>query len=165
MKNIILYTMLNSTLLLSSCSSFKQGRVDLNKKEKIQIIQVLEKNELLFDAFFDYNGKEIESRSQALISQIENIKSNKFNDELEHAKEKLKLLSKTAEKEENNKNYNLANLQMIKIVNKYDIGPDYNVYTCSMLNKRWIQNSKNKKGVMNPYADYMPHCGAQDTQY
>jgi hypothetical protein len=45
------------------------------------------------------------------------------------------------------------------------VGEGYNEYTCPMVKKKWVQNSKKRARVHNPYAPEMPHCGGQVTEY
>jgi hypothetical protein len=68
-------------------------------------------------------------------------------------------------REENNQNYHLVSMALIYIVNTYDVGPKYNAYSCPMVKKKWLQNSKKLAKIHNPYAPHMPHCGSQDTNF
>ena len=51
------------------------------------------------------------------------------------------------------------------VVNTYDVGKKYNAYSCPMVKKKWVQNSKKMAKVHNPYAPNMPHCGSKDTSH
>ena len=65
----------------------------------------------------------------------------------------------------NNQNYHLTSMALIHIVNTYDVGNEYNAYSCPMVKKKWLQNSKKMAKVHNPYAPNMPHCGGQDSNF
>lgn len=42
-------------------------------------------------------------------------------------------------------------MALIHIINTYDVGENYNAYSCPMTNKKWVQNSKKLNMVSNPY--------------
>ena len=65
----------------------------------------------------------------------------------------------------NNENYHIVSSALIFVINKYDLGSEYNAYSCPMVKKKWIQNSKKMTKVHNPYAAGMPHCGSQDSSH
>lgn len=151
-------------LSLISCAS-NNGRIKLTKKNQAEVIQTLYVNDKLFDSFFSYSRKKIESNAKALVKTINKMSKSEIKKEFKKSLPFLRKLSAKNKKALNNDLYNKANLNFIKIINHYDVGPYYNAYTCPMVNKRWIQNTKNSNKVKNPYADYMPHCGGQDTDY
>lgn len=151
-------------LLFTACAS-KSGRVQLEKKIQNEAIKTLEANELLFDSFFTYSSKNIEKNAKNLIAQIDRMSNSDIKNDFSKSIPALRKLNKNNKKEENNNLYNQASLNFIRIINTYDVGPHFNAYTCPMVNKRWVQNTKDSNQVRNPYADYMPHCGGQDTEY
>ena len=151
-------------LSMISCAS-KNGRVKLSKKVQTEAIKTLEANDKLFDSFFSYSAAKIETNSKVLVESIRSMSKSDIKSDFEKSIPFLKKLSSKNKKETNNELYNQASLNFIKIINRYDVGPNYNAYTCPMVNKRWVQNTKLSNKVKNPYADYMPHCGGQDTEY
>lgn len=161
MKNLVCITIL---LSLISCAS-RNSRIELTNKIQAEATQILEANDKLFDSFFTYSGKRIEKNSKSLISVINKMSSSDIKKEFKKSFPFLKKLSAKNKKALNNDLYNKASLNFINIINRYDVGPNYNAYTCPMVNKRWVQNTKISNKVKNPYADYMPHCGGQDTEY
>jgi hypothetical protein len=158
-------TFILTTLIFIGCASHKSSRNDLSKKNQKYAIKVLNQNELLFDSFFSYSGAAIESHSMNLIKSINSMPNSQIKSEFIKSIPHLSKLKKSNSKEANNNYYNQASLIFIKIINTYDVGPHFNAYTCPMVNKRWVQNTKESNQVKNPYADYMPHCGGQDTEY
>lgn len=161
MKNLFCVIIL---LSLISCASHN-GRIELTKNNQTEAIQALDANDKLFDSFFSYSVKKIESNSRILISTINKMSSSDIKKEFEKSLPFLKKLCAKNKKALNNDLYNKVSLNFINIINRYDVGPHYNAYTCPMVNKRWVQNTKDSNKVKNPYADYMPHCGGQDTEY
>ena len=81
---------------------------------------------------------------------------------LKFSQGKLKEIKSDSSKKDNNQRYHLVSMALIHVLNKYDIGNDYAAYTCPMVQKKWIQNSKKIAKVHNPYSDKMPHCGAKE---
>jgi hypothetical protein len=84
---------------------------------------------------------------------------------LAFAKNKLSDINSNNDKETNNKNYHLVSMALIHIVNKYDVGNKYNAYSCPMVKKKWLQNTKNDSGTRKPYAANMPNCGSKDSKF
>lgn len=144
----------------------KQGkRLALNKSSKDSLIAVLEANEKLHAAFFEYNGKTVEKNAHDLKVAIENIKDKEISKLLVFSKEKLNEIKANVDRKKNNQNYHLVSMALIYIVNKFDVGEKYNAYSCPMVKKKWLQNSQKMSKVHNPYAPEMPHCGTQDSHY
>ena len=78
---------------------------------------------------------------------------------------KLDQLKSATERETNNQNYHLDSMDLVQLVDTYALGDAYNAYSCPMVKKKWVQNSKKMARVHNPYAPGMPHCGTQDSEH
>lgn len=143
----------------------KKERVALTAETKGEIVSLLEENEKLHGAFFDYNGVEVEKNAKSMISKIEGISDQKISKLLGFSKGKLSEIKASNSKDKNNEHYNLISMALIYIVNKYDVGKKYNAYSCPMVKKKWVQNSSKMAKVHNPYAPEMPHCGSRDTNH
>ena len=137
----------------------------LNDSAKKSVITVLEANEELHNSFFKYDGKKVESAAKKLKSAIDNVSDSEVSKLLKFSKTKLGEISSSKSRDDNNQNYHLVSMALIHIVNTYDVGTKYNTYSCPMVKKKWLQNSKKMAKVHNPYAPNMPHCGSQDTKY
>ncbi len=161
MKVILLYIGLN----ILSFNVLAEKRAKLDNQTKNQIIATLKANEKLHQSFFDYKKETVDKAAKGLLTTINKIENNEISKLLVFAKKKLMEITKDNERELNNTNYHIVSSAMIYIVNKYDIGKDYNAYSCPMVKKKWIQNSKKKDEVLNPYAANMPNCGTKDTNY
>lgn len=153
------------TLSLIITSAFAKNRIKLDSKIQKSVINVLEKNEALHASFFTYNAKEIEKNAELVIAAINKIPKSVVSKKLTFAKTKLTELSSKKTTKENNESYSIASTALVHIVNTYDVGPKYNSYSCPMVNKKWVQNSKKKLRTHNPYAPEMPHCGQRDTDH
>ena len=84
---------------------------------------------------------------------------------LTFSKTKLDQIKASNDREDNNQNYHLVSMALIHVVKEYDVGSKYNAYSCPMVKKKWLQNSKKISKVHNPYAPEMPHCGSQDSHH
>lgn len=159
MKHLILIL---STLL--SLNVFAK-RKELDEVAKKQVIRVLEANEALHAAFFEYKSAEVEGQAKKVLGLISEIKNEEISQILKFSTEKLKLLTSTESRENNNTNYGIFSAALVHIVNKYNVGESYNAYSCPMVKKKWVQNSKKINKVHNPYAPEMPHCGGKVTRF
>ena len=126
-----------------------------NEEQKQKLINKLES-----DVYFD--GDEIKIKLQ---KAIDGIKDKEISKLLSYSKNKLSEIKATIDREVNNKNYNLVSMALIHVVSKYDVGNDYNAYSCPMVKMKWIQNTSKVSEVHNPYAPNMPNCGSQDSNY
>lgn len=151
-------------LLLLSSSAFA-NRIELDKKVTSELVSVLKSNEAVHAAFFKYDGAKIEAKAKLMSLEIDKISDKNIHEMLKFAKQKLAGLKKSNTKKDNNLNYHIVSSALIFLLNKYDLGKEYNSYSCPMVKKKWIQNSTKIDEVSNPYADYMPNCGKKDTQY
>lgn len=159
MKNLILIFS-----VLASFSSFAK-RKDLDESSKKQIIKVLENNEALHAAFFDYKADVVESEAKKVLTSISSLKNEDLLQILKFSTEKLKLVTASESRENNNVNYAIFSAALVHIINIYDVGEGYNGYSCPMVKKKWVQNSKKINKVHNPYAPEMPHCGGKVTRF
>ena len=135
------------------------GKEVLPKMVKKSFITSLELNESLHMNFFNYDGAKIVSSASHVIKALEKVKFKKMEVNLKKALTYLKKVEKDANKETNYMNYSLANIYLIRIINKFDLGNKYRAYYCPMVRKKWIQNYDKLKKVHNPYHPEMPHCG------
>jgi len=142
-----------------------KGRTHVGKKALSEIHNVLAANEQLHSSFFKYDSKEIEKKAKLLSAAIEKLTHAEFRKLLKYSGEKVLEIKAKNDKKENNKVYALVSMALIHIVNKYDVGADYNEYSCPMVKKKWLQHSKTKSGIQNPYAKSMPDCGMKNTNF
>jgi hypothetical protein len=150
----------------SKTNSSKSGsRAKVSENTKKQLLKVFSANEKLHNSFFNYDGKEVEKNAASLKSEISAISDKKISKLLQFSVKKLDEVKASNKQDTNNQNYHLISMALIHILKTYDIGDKYNAYSCPMVKKKWIQNSKSKDKVHNPYASNMPHCGSKDTFY
>ncbi len=143
----------------------KGARKVLSKSAKKSIISVLETNEELHNSFFNYDAKKIEAAAKKVATAIEKIKDPELTKLLSFSKKTLAKIKASNSRDDNNQNYHLVSMALIHVVNTYDVGSAYNAYSCPMVKKKWLQNSKKMVKVHNPYAPEMPHCGSKKTNH
>lgn len=143
----------------------KSGRKSIDAKTKKEVLKVLKLNEQVHSSFFDYDGKKVEANAKALNDAIKSISNADIAKLLKFSTTKLDAIKDSNERASNDQAYHLVSMALIHIVNTYDVGSEYNAYSCPMVKKKWLQNSKKMAKVHNPYAPNMPHCGGQDTSY
>ena len=143
-----------------------EKRKSLSAEAKKNLMSIFEKNEALHSSFFSYDGASVEKTATKLANAIELIKDKKLLKILKRTPVQLKKMKASVEKDKNYHMYSVVNKTLVSILKEYDLGETYNVYSCPMLRKVWVQNSTKKDKVHNPYAgDYMPHCGKKDSNY
>lgn len=163
MKFFILLTILFVLITNTHAKERKTIPVSVQK----ELIEVFTINEELHNAFFDYD-KQIEripKIAEGLRLKIGEISDESIRKLLVYSQGQLKEMNSKDSKAKNNQRYHLVSMALIHILNSYDIGSDYNAYSCPMVKKKWVQNSKKIAKVHNPYDATMPHCGSQDSKY
>jgi hypothetical protein len=143
----------------------KSGRKSLDAKSKKEILKVLKANESVHNAFFDYEAKKVEASALELNNAIKSIENAEVAKLLKFSQSKIGDIKASNDRKKNDQNYHLASMALIHVINTYDVGSEYNAYSCPMVKKKWLQNSKKMAKVHNPYAPNMPHCGGQDTSH
>ncbi len=169
LKILLLILSISSSVTFASSTIEKKPtlkeRKTLSKSALKEIVSLLEANEKLHRAFYEYSGPNVEKNSLEMISLIDDISDPEISKLLQFSKKKLGEIKASAEKDENNKTYNLISMALIYVINNYDVGKKYNAYSCPMVKKKWIQNSEKLAEVHNPYAPEMPQCGSKDTNH
>ncbi|MAW06972.1 MAG: hypothetical protein CME61_01675 [Halobacteriovoraceae bacterium] len=167
------------SLLLCFCSVAHEHKIhDSSKKSangvrkivgpdlKSSLIEILKADELLHESFFKYDAEAVEKNAKALATIVDSVKDKKIKKIFKKTSKQLLKIKASEEKDKNYHSYGLVSKTLVEILKKYDLGVDYNIYYCPMLKKSWVQNSKKKNKVHNPYAgDYMPHCGVKTTNF
>ena len=155
------------TFILSiSLSVFASiDRVKLPEQSRGEILNLLKLNEGLHSSFFKYKEKDVVENAKKISESISAIKDQEVKKLLRPAWEIINKIKPGTKREANNKLYNEFSSNLAILVEKYDLGKKYNVYYCSMVKKKWIQNSLKVKKVNNPYAPEMPFCGEKLTDF
>ena len=140
-------------------------RKKINEELKSSLTKIFEQNEKIHAAFFTYNADEVEKSALVLRDLILKVSDQQIKNDFKRTLVQLEKLTKTNDQEANNHLYNLVSKKLVDVLTKYDLGKTYNVYSCPMVKKVWVQNSVKMDKVHNPYASYMPHCGTKDTNF
>ncbi|MCO4794922.1 MAG: DUF3347 domain-containing protein [Bacteriovoracaceae bacterium] len=148
----------------SSTKEMKK-RTMLPEAGKKEVLAVLKANEKLHTSFFKYNAKRVETNAKAVADAIGKIKNADIKKLLSFSKGKLEEIKADRNRKDNDQSYHQFSMAAIHVLKKYDLGKDYNAYSCPMVKKQWVQNSTKVSKVYNPYAPEMPHCGGMDTHF
>lgn len=159
MNKIILVFLL---CLASVCAG---ARKPLPEKIKKQVTSFLEENENLHRAFFDYNESKIKNVASKMAKMAKKIGMSPVKRPIVLMGNDLSKMNKASTRKNLNELYAGFSTKLAAIIKKYDVGANYNIYSCPMVKKTWIQDSSKRKRVHNPYAPEMPHCGQRDTEY
>ena len=137
------------------------GKDTVLKQTKERMLKVLSANEKLHEAYFDYDANKVFESAQTVRSLLKKIKSKKLLLNIEKSLKFIDKIHKDKGRADNNKNYHLASVYLLRIINAYDLGEKYHGYYCPMVRMKWIQNVDKKEKVHNPYDPSMPHCGGR----
>lgn len=139
-------------------------RKSLAEKDKKFLTDALKINDQLFNALLAKDTKLIEKKSQEISDLFQGNKEAIYK-ELTSQAGNLKKIKSSTKQEDALKAYEEFLKPLIKVVQEYDIENSYNVFSCPMVKKSWIQDVRVNKGVKNVFAPYMLECGTQDTHF
>lgn len=139
-------------------------RKSLQSNDKALLTEILAKNDSLFNAFLKKDNALIEKSAKELASLA--VKSDStIMKELKAKVYSLEGIKSSNKNEDNLKAYEAFLNPLVAIVQQYEVAGKYNVFSCPMVKKSWIQDTKINKDVKNVYAMDMLECGSQDTHY
>jgi len=137
-----------------------EGKIALDAKGKKEVTFALKQYEGLHAAFFNYAAASVEENAKKLNQALAKISNPEVAKLLTFSRTKLGEIKQGNSREDNDQAYHLVSMALIHVMQKYDVGGDYQAYYCPMVKKKWIQNVALAKEVENPYAPNMPHCGS-----
>jgi len=153
------------TMLVLASFNLFAARAPLNDKVKSNVAEVLNANEELHAAFFDYNNENVQKAAMGVAEKIMAIKDKEISKLLKVSHDKLMEMAKSEDEKANKEAFYVVSLGLANIIRKYDVGGKWNVYSCPMVKKSWVQDSAKNDNVRNPYAPEMPGCGSKNTSF
>tara|TARA_R110000868_G_scaffold411568_1_gene705398 strand:+ start:11704 stop:12186 length:483 start_codon:yes stop_codon:yes gene_type:complete len=150
--------------LVISVSAFA-ARAPLEPAVKKNVAEVLNANEELHASFFEYSNENVQKAAALVAKKIMAIKDKEISKLLKVSHDKLMEISKSSDEKANKEAFYVVSLGLANIVRKYDVGGKWNVYSCPMVKKSWVQDSAKNDNVRNPYAPEMPGCGSKNTSF
>lgn len=139
-------------------------RLSLSGKDKPVLSEILAKNDLLFNSFLKKDKDLIEKHAKELSVLVSTADSSIVK-QVKAKVSSLNSIKSSNTNEDNLKAYESFLNPLISLVQQYDVGGKYNVFSCPMVKKSWIQDLKTNKDVRNVYAMDMLECGSQDTHF
>lgn len=170
MKNIVLGLMLIALPALAKNHNQDRSpkaeaqRKSLTSIEKDIVSKVLSANDNLFNAFLNKDSNLISQKTNDIMVLVESSNSVILKDVKSKIIE-LKKIKATNTHADSLKAYEGFSDSLIQVVQKYDVGSHYNIFSCPMVKKSWIQDVRVNKNVRNVYAMEMLECGTQDTKF
>lgn len=141
-----------------------EARKPLKAAEKKEVTSILDKNDELFNAFLKKDNALIEKKAKALAETASQTKMGILKDISAQA-DKLSTISGSKSHEANMVAYEAFLKPLIKFVQTYEVDKKFNIFSCPMVKKSWIQDTSVNKDVQNVYAMEMLECGTQDTKF
>lgn len=139
-------------------------RQSLSSKDKSVLSEILAKNDLLFNSFLKKDKDLIEKYAKELSALVSTADSSIVK-QVKAKASSLNNIKSSNKNEDNLHAYESFLNPLITLVQQYDVGGKYNVFSCPMVKKSWIQDLKTNKDVKNVYAMDMLECGSQDTHF
>lgn len=139
-------------------------RKALQGKDKAIVAEILAKNDMLFNAFLKKDNSLIEKTAKELSGLVGKSQSSIIMG-IKAKVSSLDGIKSSNKNEDNLKAYEAFLNPLIAIVQQYEVAGDYNVFSCPMVKKSWIQDTEVNKDVKNVYAMDMLECGTQDTHF
>lgn len=141
------------------------ARIEMKPEVQKQVQSILKAGDKLHESFFEYDASAVEKAAKDVAQKISELKDPELAKLLKVTKEKLEEIGKEKSESVNKENFYIVSLGLGNVVNKYEVGGKWNIYSCPMVKKKWIQDSSKVSDVQNPYASGMPNCGSKDTDY
>ena len=121
-------------ILVTSTAFAGPEREKINdQNDKDNLLKAFKVNEDLHMAFYKYDAKKVSKFSKGLKSALEMVKGKKIIKVLGRAAKQLGKISEEKSQDQNNKLYSLVSKSLISLLAKYDLGKDYNAYSCPMV--------------------------------
>ncbi len=160
-----MFKKLSLALLVFASFNLFAARAPLKENVKKNVAEVLNANEELHAAFFDYNNESVQKAAMSVAKKIMAINDKKISKLLKVSHDKLMEMTKSEDEKANKEAFYVVSLGLANIIRKYDVGGKWNVYSCPMVKKSWVQDSAKNDNVRNPYASEMPGCGSKNTSF
>lgn len=139
-------------------------RQPISSKDKSILSEILAKNDLLFNSFLK-EDKDLTEKYAKELSVLVTTADSLIIKEVKAEVSSLSKIKSSIKNEKNLESYELFLKPLISLVQKFDVGAKYNVFTCPMVKKSWLQDVRVNKEVKNVFASYMLECGNQDTHF
>lgn len=141
-------------------------RTKLSQTDTAELLQVFKRNEALHAAFYSFDAKKVAQAARQMAEAMASVRNKELSKKMAFSTKTLLEMSEPGKtRAQLDQSYHLVSMALIHFLKNYDIGKDYDAYSCPMVKKKWVQNSAKKAKVHNPYAPGMPHCGSQDTKF
>lgn len=151
--------------LLGALNIGASERKEISSEAQSEIRALFEINEDMHASFFEYDGEKVEKHAKKLHTAIDEISDDSIRQLLRFSQQQLDEISAEHDREKNDEKYHNVSMAFIHLINTFDIGEGYNVYSCPMVQKKWVQNSKKMDKVHNPFHPGMKHCGDKETNF
>lgn len=139
-------------------------RTNLTENETKVVLEVLQKNDVLFNAFLKKDPKAVAIAAAALRDVVSKSEAKALA-EVKKTIGDLNKINAANSQEKNLASYEAFNNSLIKVVTTYNVGNKFNIFNCPMVKKSWIQNVDTNKDIRNVYAMEMLECGSQETHF
>lgn len=144
----------------------KSERKKLSPSDTAELLQVFKRNEALHSAFYAFDAKKVAQAARQMAEAMASVNNKELSKKMAFStKTLLEMAEPDKTRQQLDQSFHLVSMALIHFLKNYDIGKDYDAYSCPMVKKKWVQNSTKVAKVHNPYAPDMPQCGSQDTQF
>lgn len=141
------------------------ARSSLSDKNKEQLQEVFKAHDGLHASFYNYDGKKVEAAAKVVAEKMAGIEDGGIARTFVYAIRKLKEMKEESKESENKQAYTAVSIALVRTLKKFDIGEHWNVYSCPMNKKQWVQDSQKLEKGHNPYDPSMGDCARKETSY
>jgi hypothetical protein len=162
MKTLIISLLLSMTLPVYSHGPDKNGNHPaLSPAEKNLFLQVLKKNDELYNSLLKANQDDVEKSARTLAGLLKKSGAENIGP-LSKTLPALDKISGKNSKETNLKAYEEFLPPLIELVKTHKPDSNYQIYYCPMVKKNWIQDQRTNSTVKNVFAQEMLECGGKE---
>lgn len=170
MKTLLLAFVLSTAAVQAQSNETKNPeqqvlkRKVLEPKAQKELDGVLRENDILFNALLKKDAPAIEKAATQLSALVTKSAGAVMKDVKAQVKN-LIAMKAPVKHEDKLISYEKFLNPLISVVKDHQAGKKFNIFTCPMVKKSWIQDTEVNKDVRNVYAMEMLECGTQDTRY
>jgi hypothetical protein len=162
MKTLIISLLFSLAMPVYSHGPDKNGKhAALSPAEKSLFMEVLKKNDELYNSLLKANQDDVEKKANSLSELLEKAGPDKIGP-LNKTLPALNKISGKNTKEINLKAYEEFLPPLIELVKTHKADSNYQIYYCPMVKKNWIQDQRTNSTVKNVFAQEMLECGGKE---
>ena len=162
MKTLIISLLFTLAMPVYSHGPDKNGKhAALSPAEKSLFLEVLKKNDELYNSLLKANQDDVEKSARTLAGLLKKSGAENIGP-LSKTLPALNKISGKNTKEINLKAYEEFLPPLIELVKTHKPDTNYQIYYCQMVKKNWIQDQRTNSSVKYVFTQEMLECGGKE---